>query len=773
MNKKIKFALAIIKYRWAIVILAPMLIVLLFSLNIKNAGIETDFNIWFDKDSKIMKNFNKFKQTFGNDARVMLALRSEDGIFKKEVLKNIQNITEALWQTKYVARVDSISNFQYAYVKTEDEDEIIVEDFLGDIDTLSPKEIRAKKIIATTDIQTKNLLISQDGKTAVILARMVYSKNLNPDTYISLYNSTNEIIEKYKIEGVEYHNIGIPAYTHAFVDAISSNGKIFFPVFLCSIIILLAIIFRNIWSVLLPISVVIFTILFISGFTFGLGYKLNTITSMFPIFIIAIGIADSIHIFWVWKHKREEGLSNHKSLIYSIEKNFTPALITSLTTFAGFITLAVSKLVPLQAFGLLLASGAVMAFILSISFLPALLSVINPRIKKQEVQTSRQKELISNYTSFVIRNDKVIIILSILFILVCAVGIKDVSIDTEFAKQFDEDTAIRKSANFVEKHISGTVPIEIIIDSKEESGINNPKFMNDVTNFSEDFMNKFERIRHINSLTQIVKKYHKLMNADKEEFYKIPKSKELISQYLLLYSLSLPQGMGINDMMDINRRYLRVSAMINIASEKQKLEMYEWTQDWWKNNSQYTATIEGVSMISGHMRLELTNTLIKSISLALIFVTLIFWFTFKSKFYMLVSTLPNIAPLLIAVGLTGWFGINLDLGMAIVFVVIIGIAIDDTVHFLSKYKAATLEGKNTRESIEEAVLLSGNAIIITTIILVLGFGTFLFSDFALYSNFGLLSSISLFLAMVFDLLLLPAILSAVDKYRIAEEKILL
>lgn len=761
--KKEKFALGVIKYRWPIVILGPILIILLFAMNIHKAGVETDFNIWFDKDSKIMKSFEHFKQTFGNDARVMLALRSEKGIFEKDVLKNIQDITEKLWQTKFVARVDSITNYQYAYVSPEDEDEIIVEDFLGDLDSINKEELKEKEKIATSDVSTKNLLVSEDGKSAVILARMVYSENLKPADYITLYNSTNEIIDKYKLEGIEYHNVGIPAYTHAFMDAIQSNAKVFFPIFLISIIVLLGVIFRNIWSILLPISVVILTILFISGFTFGLGYKLNTITSMFPIFIIAIGIADSIHIFWVWKHKREEGYTNEESVIFTIKKNFTPALITSLTTFAGFISLGISKLVPLQAFALLLASGAIMAFVLSILFLPAMLYVLNPKIKIQEAKANRLKDLIKKYTAFVVRFDKIIVVLCVTLIVGFAIGIKDVSVDTEFAKQFNEDTQIRKSADFVQKHITGTVPIEIIVDSKEDTGVNKPQFMKDVEKFSAAFQDRFERIRHINSLTKIVKRYHKLMNGDKEEFYKIPDSKQLISQYMLLYSLSLPQGMGINDMMDVNTRYLRLTAMINIASEQEKFEMYEWSEKWWKENSEYTASIDGVTMIAGHMRLELTDTLIKSISLALAFVTLIFWFTFKSKFFMGVSTLPNIAPLLIAVGLTGWFGIDLDLGMAIVFVVIIGIAIDDTVHFLSKYKAAIIKGKNAVDAIEEAILLSGNAIIITTTILVLGFGTFLLSDFALYTNFGFLSSIALFLAMAFDLLLLPAIISIVDK----------
>ncbi|MFV0561946.1 efflux RND transporter permease subunit [Malaciobacter mytili] len=766
MIDKTRFAQNIIKYRWKIVIILPLLIILLFTLNLKKAGVETDFKIWFDEDSQVMQNFEHFKETFGSNDRLMIALRSEEGIFKKDILKNIQKITEELWQTKFVARVDSITNFQYVHTNKEDKDEIIVENFLTNIDALSNEELKQKEQIAKNDIQIKNLLISEDGKSAVIVASMVYSKYLKSNDYITFYNSINQIIEKNKLKSVEYHNIGVPAYTNAFMEAINSNAKIFFPIILLTIISLLLIIFRNIWSILLPLTVVILTILFVAGFTFGLGYKLNTITSMFPIFIIAIAIADSIHIFWVWKYKREEGFSNNESIICSIEKNFMPALITSLTTFIGFISLGISKIIPLQAFGILLASAALMAFILSIIFLPAILSIVNPKVKPKEQKMINLKIFISKYTKFIVKNDKAIVISSLVFIIFCIVGIKDISIDTEFAKQFSKDSQIRKSSDFVEKNIGGTISIEIIIDSKEKLGITNPKLMQAVEDFNKAFMHKFKKIRHINSLTQIVKKYHKLMNAGKDEFYKIPDSKELISQYMLLYSLSLPRGMGINDMMDVENRFLRVTAMMNIVSETEKMQIYDWTKNWWKQNSEFTATIEGITMISGHMKVQLTDTIIKSIFLSLIFVTIIFWVTFKSKFFMLISTLPNIAPLLISIGLTGWLNINLDLGMAIVFVIIIGIAIDDTVHFLSKYKVAIQKTKSLSESIEETLLFSGIAIIITTIVLVLGFGTFLFSNFTVYSNFGLLSSISLSLAMIFDLMLLPAIISLVEKNRI-------
>lgn len=758
MNKR-AFAVNVLRYRWWIVLLMPLCIVVLFALNVKNAGVETDFKIWFDADSQIMKNFEHFKETFGSDDRLMIAMKSDHGVFTKEVLKSIQQMTDALWQTKFVARVDSITNFQYVHVNPDNEDEIIVENFLNDIDALTSEELESKENIARKDVQTKNLLVSQDGKSAVIIARMVYSKHLNPNDYISLYRAANSIIDTYKVDGVEYHNVGVPAYTNAFMETISSNAKLFFPIFLGTIIFLLALIFRSIWGVILPISVVILTILFVAGFTFALGYKLNTITSMFPIFIIATGIADSVHIFWTWLHKRETGVGNARSIIFTLEKNLIPALITSLTTFVGFLSLALSKIVPLQAFGLLLASGAVGAYLLSVLFLPAFLSILKPRVRTKDAKTQRLQQWSKSYTRFIVRYDKVIIAVCAVGTLFCSFGIKNVSVDTEFAKQFDEKTPIRKSAEFVEKNIGGTISLELIVDSKEKSGINQPQLMKDVDAFSEAFMKRFDRIRHVNSLTQVVKKYHQLMNGGDEAFYRIPDSKELISQYLLLYSLSLPSGMGINDMMDVDQRYLRVTAMMNIASEAQKLEMYRWTKAWWKENSTYGATLEGITMISGHMRIQLTETMIWSIISSLLLVTFIFGLAVRSGFFMLISALPNLAPLLIAVGLTGWLDINLDLGMAIVFVIIIGIATDDTVHFLSKYKEGISHGKTPMEAIEWALNFSASAIVITTLILVIGFGTFLWSDFAVYKNFGFLSSIALVLAMVFDLVLVPASLS--------------
>ncbi len=351
MIDKRKFTLSIIKYRWYIILLVPILTILLFVTNLKNAGMETDFRIWFDKDSKIIKNFDHFKETFGSDDRVLVVIRNEDGIFKKNILKSIQNMTDKFWQTKHVARVDSITNFQYSYVSPEDEDEIIVEDFFNDIDSLSKKDLETKKQIAINDVQTKDLLISKDAKSAVIVIRLVYSKNIKAEDYLKLNEKVNQIIDKNKITGVEYYHLGISSYTDAFINAIQSNVKKFTPIFLITIILLLILIFRNIWSVLLPISIVFLTIFFISGFTFALGYKLNTITSMFPIFIMAIGIADSIHIFWTWFHKRKEGLDNEASIIFSIEKNLKPAFITSLTTFMGFLSLGISKIIPIQAFG--------------------------------------------------------------------------------------------------------------------------------------------------------------------------------------------------------------------------------------------------------------------------------------------------------------------------------------------------------------------------------------------------------------------------------------
>jgi len=299
---------------------------------------------------------------------------------------------------------------------------------------------------------------------------------------------------------------------------------------------------------------------------------------------------------------------------------------------------------------------------------------------------------------------------------------------------------------------------EIVVDSGRKNGIKDPKFMKRVEQFYLDFQSTYADVRHLASLMDTVKRFNKVVDGKDE----IPSSQNLIAQYLLLYSLSLPQGMEINDKMDIDEQKLRITGQINIVDTSKDLEMMQYVEDWWAKTD-YSATVQGQTSMFAHMQKDVTDTLIYSLSLAIFLVTVVMLFIFKRLSILWVFILPNILPVILVVGLMGWIGISIDIGVAIAGAIIIGVAVDDTIHFLVKYFDARRRGLGMEETFDEVLHYAGKAILFTTIILSVSFSLFAFSNFSPNQNFGIVTAFALLIAFVVDLLLLPALLSLADR----------
>jgi predicted RND superfamily exporter protein len=282
--------------------------------------------------------------------------------------------------------------------------------------------------------------------------------------------------------------------------------------------------------------------------------------------------------------------------------------------------------------------------------------------------------------------------------------------------------------------------------------------MREVERFYKEYQDRFPDIRHMSSLVDTVKRFNKVLDGKEV----VPNSQELIAQYLLLYSLSLPQGMEINDKMDINEQKLRVTTQVNIVDTSKDLEMIRFVESWW-NNTSYTASVQGQTAMFAYMQSDVTDTLIYSLSLAIFLVSIVMLLIFKRVKLLWVFILPNLLPVMLVVGLMGWIGINIDIGVAIAGAIIIGVAVDDTIHFLVKYFDARNRGLDLEESFDEVLRYAGKAIAFTTIILSVAFSLFAFSTFTPNQNFGIVTASALIIAFVVDLLLLPALLSITDK----------
>jgi len=745
------------RYKKIIAVLVP-LVILILGISLKDLAFEGSYRIWFAKDSSLLKNYDRFRKIFGNDDSVIIVFKDENGIFNKKAINSILRITEKLWKTKYITRVDSLTSYQYIHVSKEDIDDIIVEDFIKKDANLTDEYLKKRAKIALTQKSLIGSFVSKDLKTTMIIARLTPKAGEKEDISFELMGYIEKILNKEsKITGYKYWVNGGAALTVAFVKIAMDDGATFTPLIFVSIFVLLFLLFRRISGAIIPLLVVGLTIIVVLSIQVLLGYKLNNFTANIPVFIVAIGIADAVHIYSVWSKYKVEGVENKEAVFETLSKNFQPIFLTSLTTAIGFLSLAISNIIPIKTLGLATSFAAILAFVLSIFYMPTLLLLIknkNSKIKKIKEFRLEYK----NYATFLVKhNKKIVLFVGFLFIFFIY-GLTKVKVDSNTIRYFDKNVEVRKSTEFIMDNITGPMSYEIVVDSGVKDGIKDPLFLKTVDRFYKEVQNKFSDIRHLHSLLDIIKEFHKVMNGGRGEFYKVPDNKNLIAQYLLLYSMSLPQGMEINDKMDIEQRLLRITAQVNLVNTSKDLQILKWIKNWWAKTP-YKVELNGQTQMFAYMQKDVTNTLIYSISMALTLVSIIMILIFRDLKMLLIFIMPNILPVILVVGIMGWNGIDIDLGVALSGAIIIGVAVDDTIHFFSKYFLAKEMGLNLVDRFAYVFTYSGKAILFTTIILSLSFSIFMFSSFEPNFNFGLITASALILALIADLVLLPALLS--------------
>ena len=721
--------------------------------------IDGSYRIWFEKDSKILKDYDKFREEFSNDDGVTIVFRDENGIFNKKALGSIQRITEALWEMPHIDRVDSITNYQHVHAEADKPDDVLVDDFIvEDLSEATPVYLKNRKEVATSDSIIRDSFISADGKTTMIFARLEANANENGDISSEMMGYIKPlIVAESNVTGYKYWLNGGPPMTEAFVQIAGHDAMVFTPLVFLASMILLFLLFRRVSGAIIPLAVVLFTFLSVLAVQTLLGYKLNNFTANIPVFIVAIGIADAVHIYSAWLMGKKQGLVNVDAVQNSIEKNFLPIFLTSLTTTVGFGTLAISKVVPVSTLGIATASGAILAFIISVVWMPAVLLLLKKPIKGSIDE--EQKPMIQGYGRFIVNNDKKILGIFGLLIVVVGLGLAFVKVDSNTIRYFDKTVEIRKSAEFTMEHLTGSMSYILLVDSGKKDGIKDPEFLRTIEKFYADYQLMFPKdVRHVFSLLDTIKRYNKIMNAKES----IPNDRNLVAQYLLLYSMGLPQGMEITDQMDFDQRKLRITVLTNIVDTSKDIKMIEYAKDWWAKTP-YKLTLTGQTAMYAYMQKNITDTLIYSLTLTILIVSLMMLLIFKRLKILWILLIPNILPVVLVIGIMGWMGLTIDMGVAIAGAIIIGVAVDDSIHFLVKYFDARKRGLGMAETFDEVLHYAGRAIIFTTVVLSLSFSMFAFSTFTPNQNFGVVTATALFLALIIDLVLLPALLSVMDK----------
>ena len=735
------------KHKYKIIIFTTLVVALL-SISLKNLAFEGSYRIWFDKDSSIIKNYDDFRDTFSGDDTFIVAFKDGNGIFNKKAVDVILDLTHRFKQLNGVRKVDSLSNYQY--ISSEDDD-IMIEDFLYGDDNLVQK-----RTIALKDELILNQLISNDAKTTMIAISLNSTIGGDEDINIYLFDKLQDILKSYSQEtGYKFYITGSPAITASLVSIAQDDAKILMPLAVLMVIVSLFLIFRTMLGVLIPSVVVVFTFLSVLSMQMILGYKLNNFTVNIPSFITAIAIADAMHLYLAWIYYKLQNNTTKTALYYALKSNIKPMALTSFTTAIGFASLGISHIEPISTLGIAITSGAIIAFLLSLTLVPAIILTLKDTYKIKPVKMINLIHT-DGYGAFIKRNNKKIIFIFVLVMFVISLGLIHLKVDSNSIKYFSKDTVVRGGADFVQENLTGSMRYEIILDSIKKEGVKNPIFLKEIVKFENVLKENFPTVRFTTSLKDIIKRMQKVINPQAQT--PIPTDNKLVAQYLLLYSMSLPQGMEINDKIDTSERYLRLTINTDIQDTSKDLEMISWIKDYWSKNTNYKADVQGQTAIFAYMQSSVISTLISSISITFLVVFVVMFFVLKDFKLLLLFLLPNIAPIIFVGGVMGYLDISVDIGVAISVAVIFGIAVDDSIHFFSKYLESIKE-RSFEETIDYIVHHSGNAMILTTVLLSFTFAIFAVSSFIPNINFAIVTVTALNIALLCDLLVLPALLS--------------
>ena len=722
----------------------------------------TDYRVFFSEDNPELLAFERMEKTFSKNDNVLYAIAPANGdIFTPENLEAIKTLTEKAWQIPYSNRVDSITNYQHTEAR---EDDLFVGDFVADPESLDAKQLQELKQIALNEPLVIHRLISKDADIAGINVTVqmpgIDKDKETPEIVEAARKLRDEIKQGYP--DLEIYMTGMVMMNNAFSESSKQDMMYLVIPSFCIMLIILAFLTGSISGTLGTLVVILFSIIIGLGFGGYLGYPISPPSASAPTIILTVSIANCVHILTTLIHEMKMGLSKHEAIIESLRLNVQPVFIASITTALGFLGMNFSDVPPFRHLGNFVALGVIAAFFLSVTLLPVILSYLPMKIKPSKDQDeSRMRKL----GDFVVRNHSRLFygMAFVILILVCALPRNQ--LNDIFLYYFDESVEFRTDSDFVSKNLTGMYTIEYMIDSGSSSGINNPDFMDEVSRF-RDWLKQQPEVVHVNSITDVMKRLNRNLHGDEQSQYRLPDNQELSAQYLLLYEMSLPYGQDLNNQINVDKSQTLVFVRLETISSQQLIDFNQRSMDWLDKNSSHIKSTSGsgTSLMFANIGQRNIKSMLLGTTVALIFISLVLVIALRSIKIGLLSLVPNLAPAAMGFGLWGILVSEIGLSLSVVTTMTLGIVVDDTVHYLSKYLRARREKSlGPRDAVRYAFQTVGKALIVTSIVLAIGFFILSTSSFELNAGMGLLTGIVIIFALAADFLFLPPLLIKLEE----------
>lgn len=763
------FAEVVLKYRWFFLI-GSLLMAGLAGSGVRYITISTEPRDNFGPDNPQLVAFEDLEETFSRVENIFIAIAPDDGrVFSPRVLRIIEALTEDAWKSPFVKRVDSLTNYQHTEA---DGDDLLVGNLVefpdDSPDELSSEELMRIRDIAMNEPLVVNRLISKDGKVAGINIDFHFD-GTDPDAQLKsaawITRIKAEIMQAHP--DIKVYATGTVMISAAFSETAINDLRTQTPLMYLFVILVMALLLRSVAGVVGIVLTTGLSIVSAMGMAGWIGISLSPMSSVTPSIILTVVVAHGIHLMVSFYQSIRAGDDKQQSMLDSLDINFQPIFLTSLSTAIGFLSLNVlADVPPIQDVGNMVTIGVVFGFVYSLTFLPAVVSVLPTRVKRGE---SFAATSMGKFAEMVIANKIPLLSISslvaILLMLLAPMNI----ISDQFSKYFSEGTPLRIDTDFTDQNLGGLYRIEYSLDTQTPGGVSDPNYLKKVENFAQWFRQQ-ENVQHVGTYTDIVKRLNKNLHGDDPEFYSLPDSQELSAQYLLLYELSLPFGLDLTNQISFDKSSSRMTVSLPSLRTPDFIALQEKGKTWLHENApELEQEGSGVALMFTHIGIRGMVGSIKGALIALVLISLVLIISLRSMKIGLISLIPNMLP-----GITGfgvWYLLNGEIGQSLSMVlgITMGIVVDDTVHFLSKYlRARRDQGLSAEDAVRYAFRSVGVALWVTTLVLVVGFSILGISDFKLNQDMGLMVAIIISIALVFDFLLLPPLLILLDRDKTAD-----
>jgi len=757
----------VLQYRWPIIILS-LVFVALTATGGKNIYFTTNYRVFFSEDNPELLAFEALENTYVKNDNVLFVLEPADGnIFTQETLSAIEYLTDRAWQIPFSNRVDSITNFQYTEAE---EDELIVRDLIQGASSYSEEQLRQAKEITLNEPLLHNRLISDrahvTGINVTVQLPRINEDVETPEVVQFSRNLAREFEAAYP--DIKVRLTGMLMMNNAFSESAKGDIANLVPISFALMLLLLAVLVGGITGTFCTLLVIASSIIVAMGIGGYIGFPISPPSATFPTIILTIAIANCVHILVTFLHDMRAGMSKNDALIESLRINLQPVFLASLTTAIGFLMMNFSDVPPFRHLGNFVAIGVVISFIMSVTFLPALISLLPVKVKEKKDGHDR---IMEKFGDFVVRRRTFLFWGMCGLILILLTGLPRNELNDVFVHYFDETIDFRVDSDFTTDNLTGIYNIEYSLNSGEPGGISNPEYLHEVDAFANWFRQQAE-ILHVNTYTDISKRLNKNMHGDDPAMYKIPEERNLAAQYLLLYEMSLPYGLDLNNQINVDKSAIRLTVTLTTLSSNELISIEERAATWLKNNAPHieSGIGTGTSMMFAHIGKRNIISMLYATTLALILISLVLIVALRSIKIGLISLIPNLIPAAMGFGLWGYMVGEIGLSLSIVSTMTLGIVVDDTVHFLSKYLRARREKNlSPEDAVRYAFTTVGRALLITSIVLVAGFLVLATSSFQLNSGMGLVTAIVIVLALLADFLFLPPLLIKIEEKFNAKE----